>query len=129
MEFETELSPHWAYTHQGIERLDRINESEFQELIVRQSSSGNKGEIFAEFVMRSGRHLYVRMTPISEAAGDFRLVITQLLDGGGFVVVDEEEGCRMIVNPKNIARWNVHPAPEKPMPTPFAWPASYQRVD
>lgn len=129
VEFETDHAPPWGYTNQGIERLERITEAEFQELIVRQSSGATQGEIFAELVMRSGRHLFVRIMPVSETAGEFRQVIAHLLDGGGFDVADEDSGCRLIVNPKNIARWNVHPAPDKPLPGQIAWLANFKRVD
>lgn len=129
VEFETEHAPPWAYTNQGIERLERLTEAEFRELIVRQSSGAIDSEIFAEFVMRSGRHLFVKILPVSETAGEFRQLIAHLLDGGGIDVVDEDSGCRLIVNPRNVARWNVHPAPEKPLPAQFAWPANFQRVE
>lgn len=129
VEFETEHAPPWAYINQGIERLERISETEFQELIVRQSAGANEDEIFAEFVMRSGRHLFVRIMLVSESAGGFRQLIAHLLDGGGFDVMDDDSGRRLIVNPSNIARWNVHPAPKTPLPEQFAWMANFQRVD
>lgn len=120
VEFITDVEPNWT-AHQAVaDSMVSVSEEKFQDGVTKllRSMGGQRPELrpgeksrgFAEFVMTSGKRIYVVFEVTVKNKLEQRQILNNFLNPGGFYC-RRQDGGHVIVNTENISRFTLNPGP------------------
>jgi hypothetical protein len=122
VEFETTIDPGWP-SRRGLKSARRISAEEYAGRL-QEVSQGTAHDdamtALAELTFRSGKTMCVEVSFVLEPGDDRRRVSLKVFEAP-FVLLRQDDGRLVLLNPKNVDVFNVVPGPKEP--SAYSWRA------